>query len=161
MSWLPCLVLLERTHNLVTHCRGHLGINKAGQKIKSNCSSIGDHISKSGHLEDFDIRSKTENSFDHINESLLILSDHPILSNLQSVSVSVSYQLPGTVVSCYSLSFYKYYWFYQFPLLFFYPFARSFISVRQFCPFLGISTQFQFHPVYLLMMDLGRLEMFY
>ena len=55
----------KTTRNLDTRCREHLGINKAGQKIKSNCSAIGDHISKFGHngsLEDFDILSKTENS---------------------------------------------------------------------------------------------------
>ena len=78
----------KTTRNLVTRCREHLGINKAGQKIKSNCSSIGDHISKSGHngfLDDFNILSKTENSFDLlIHESLLILRDHPSLNSQQS-----------------------------------------------------------------------------
>ena len=78
----------KTTRNLVTRCREHLGINKAGQKIKSNCSAIGDHISKSGHngsLDDFHILSKTENSFDLlIHESLLILRDHPSLNSQQS-----------------------------------------------------------------------------
>ena len=78
----------KTTRNLDTRCREHLGINKAGQKIKSNCSAIGDHISKFGHngsLEDFDILSKTENSFDLlIHESLLILRDHPSLNSQQS-----------------------------------------------------------------------------
>ena len=61
--------------HLVVRGREHLGINKAGQKIKSNFSSIGDHISKSGHKEsfdDFEIISKTENHFHLlIHESLL------------------------------------------------------------------------------------------
>ena len=78
----------KTTRNLDTRCREYLGINKACQKIKGNCSAIGDHISKSGHngsLEDFDILSKTENSFDLlIHESLLILRDHPSLNSLQS-----------------------------------------------------------------------------
>ena len=78
----------KTTRNLVTRCREHLGINKAGQKIKSNCSAIGDHISKSGHngsLDDFHILVKTENSFDLlIHESLLILRDHPSLNSQQS-----------------------------------------------------------------------------
>ena len=32
--------------HLIVRCREHLGINKAGQKIKSNSSSIGEHITK-------------------------------------------------------------------------------------------------------------------
>ena len=62
----------------------HIESNKAGQKIKSSFSSIGDHISKSDHkasFDDFEIISKTENHFDlRINESLLIQQDtvHPL-----------------------------------------------------------------------------------
>ena len=59
----------KTTRNLATRRREQLGINKAGQKIKSNCSAIGDHISRTGHyglLEDFDILSKTENSLTYL-----------------------------------------------------------------------------------------------
>ena len=35
--------------NLFVQCREHLGINKAGQKIKSSPSTIGYNLSKSGH----------------------------------------------------------------------------------------------------------------
>ena len=61
-------------HSCFIRCREHLGINKAGQKIKSDCSAIGSHISKSGRLgslENFDVLSKIENSFDfYIHKSL-------------------------------------------------------------------------------------------
>ena len=74
----------KTTRNLVVRCREHLGINKAGQKIKSSSSAIGDHISESGHdasLENFEIISRTDNSFDLlIHESLLILRDRPTLN---------------------------------------------------------------------------------
>ena len=54
----------KTARNLVVRCREHLGINKAGQRIKSSPSAIGDHISKSGHdasLENFKIISRTDN----------------------------------------------------------------------------------------------------
>ena len=61
-----------------------MGINKAGQMIKSSSSAIGDHISKTGHdasLENFEIISRADNSFDLlIHESLLILRDRPSLN---------------------------------------------------------------------------------
>ena len=84
----------KTTRNLVVRCREHLGINKAGQKIKSSPSAIGDHISKSGHdasLENFEIISRTVNSFDLlIHESLLILRDRPMLnSQLSSISLAL------------------------------------------------------------------------
>ena len=73
----------KATLNLVVCCREHLGINKAGQRIKSSPSDIGDHISKSGHdasLENFEIIGRTDNSFDLlIHESFLILQDWPRL----------------------------------------------------------------------------------
>ena len=99
----------KTTRNLDTRCREHLGINKAGQKIKSNCSAIGDHISKSDHngsLEDFDILSKTENFFDLlIHESLLILRDYPSLNSQQSSIPLVLFQLFFLRLS------YLFYWF--------------------------------------------------
>ena len=74
----------KTTRNLVVRCREYLGINKAGQKIKNTSSAIGDHISKTGHdasLENFEIISRTDNSFDLlIHESLLILRDRPSLN---------------------------------------------------------------------------------
>ena len=73
---------------LIVRCREHLGINKAGQKIKSNFSSIGDHISKSGHkasFDDFEIISKTDNHFDLlIHESLLLKRDMTSLNSQMS-----------------------------------------------------------------------------
>ena len=74
--------------HLIVRCREHLGINKVGQKIKSNSSSIGDHISKFGHkasFDDFEIISKTDNHFDLlIHESLLIKRDSPSLNSQTS-----------------------------------------------------------------------------
>ena len=57
-------------------------------------SAIGDHISKSGHdasLENFEIISRTDNSFDLlIHESLLILRDRPMLnSQLSSIPLAL------------------------------------------------------------------------
>ena len=58
------------------------------KKIKSNSSSIGDHISKFGHkasFDDFEIISKTDNHFDLlIHESLLIKRDTPSLNSQTS-----------------------------------------------------------------------------
>ena len=66
----------ETKRHLIVRCREHLGINKAGRKIESNSSSLGDQISRSGHeasFDDFEIISKTDNHFDLlIYESLLI-----------------------------------------------------------------------------------------
>ena len=61
--------------HLIVRCREHLGINKAGQKIKSNSLSIGDHISKSGHkasFDDFEIISKTDNHFNNNNNTIFL-----------------------------------------------------------------------------------------
>ena len=78
----------KTNRHLIVRCREHLGINKAGQKIKSNSSSIGDHISKFGHkasFDDFEIISKTDNHFDLlIHESLLIKRDTPSLNSQTS-----------------------------------------------------------------------------
>ena len=84
----------KTTRNLVVRCREHSGINKAGQKIKSSPSAIGDHISKSGHdasLENFEIISRTDNSFDLlIHGRLLILRDRPMLnSQLSSIPLAL------------------------------------------------------------------------
>ena len=84
----------KTTRNLVVRCREHLGINEAGQKIKSSPSAVGDHISKSGHdtsLENVEIISRTDNSFDLlIHESLLILRDRPSLnSQLSSIPLAL------------------------------------------------------------------------
>ena len=84
----------KTTRNLVVRCREHLRINKAGQKIKSSPSAVGGHISKSGHdasLENFEIISRTDNSFDLlIHESLLILRDRPSLnSQLSSIPLAL------------------------------------------------------------------------
>ena len=79
--------------HLIVRCREHLGINKAGQKINSNSSSIGDHISKFGHkasFDDFEIISKADNHFDLlIHESLLIKRDTPSL-NSQTSSIPMA-----------------------------------------------------------------------
>ena len=78
----------KTSRNLITRCREHLGINKAGQKIKASPSAIGDHISQSGHaasLEDFSVLDRANNEFDLlIHESLLILRDRPSLNSQQS-----------------------------------------------------------------------------
>ena len=78
----------ETKRHLIIRCREHLGINTAGQKIKSNFSSIGDHISKSGYkasFDDFEIISKTDNHFDLlIHESLLIKQDTSSLNSQAS-----------------------------------------------------------------------------
>ena len=85
-SYRSCASYYGRTtRNLVVRCRGHLEINKAGQKIKSSPSTIGDNISKFGHdesFENFEVISRTDNSFDlHIHDSLLILRDRPMLKS--------------------------------------------------------------------------------
>ena len=76
------------SRNLITRCREHLGINKAGQKIKVSPSAIGDHINQSGHavsLEDFLVLDRANNDFDLLfHESLLILRDRPSLNSQQS-----------------------------------------------------------------------------
>ena len=64
------------------------GHGPPGPSYISVLATIGDHIFKSGHngsLEDFDIFSKTENSFDRlIHESFSILRNHPSLNSQQS-----------------------------------------------------------------------------
>ena len=78
----------KTSRNLLTRCREHLGINKAGQKIKVSSSAIWDHINQSGHaasLEDFSVLDRANNDFDLlIHESLLILRDRPSLNSQQS-----------------------------------------------------------------------------
>ena len=98
----------KTSRNLNTCCREHLGINKAGQKIKvspsaiwvlSNAevpgnltsaqeSTIWDHTNQSGHaasLQDFSVLDRANNDFDLlIHESLLILRDRPSLNSQQS-----------------------------------------------------------------------------
>ena len=96
---------LKTKRHLIVRCREHLGINKAGQKIKSNSSSIGDHISKSGHkasFDDFEIISKTDNHFDLlIHESLLIKRDTPSL-NSQTSSIPMVLIWFCLIRSCFS-----------------------------------------------------------
>ena len=83
----------KTSRNLITRCREHLGINKAGQKIKVSPSAIGDHINQSGHavsLEDFSVLDRANNDFDLlIHESLLILRDRPS-SNSQLSSIPLA-----------------------------------------------------------------------
>ena len=78
----------KASRNLITRCREHLGITKAGQKIKVSSSAIWDHINPSGHaasLEDFLVLDRANNDFDLlIHESLLILRDRPSLNSQQS-----------------------------------------------------------------------------
>ena len=78
----------KTTRHLITRCREHLGINKAGQKIKVSPSAIWDHINKSGHaasVEDFSVLNRANNDFDLLtHESLLILRDRPSLNSQQS-----------------------------------------------------------------------------
>ncbi len=79
----------KTSRNLITRCREHLGINKAGQqKIKVTASAIWDHLNESGHtasLDDFSILDRANNDFDLlIHESLLILRDRPSLNSQQS-----------------------------------------------------------------------------
>ena len=77
----------KTSRNLITRCREHLGINKAGQKIKVS-PAIWDHINQSGHaasLEGFVVLDRANNDFDLlIHESLLILRDRPSLNSQQS-----------------------------------------------------------------------------
>ena len=78
----------KTSRNLITRCREHLGINKAGVQIKGSSAAIRDHINKSGHaasVNDFSILDRVNNDFDLlINESLLILRDRPELNSQQS-----------------------------------------------------------------------------
>ena len=78
----------KTSRNLITRCREHLGINKAGLKIKGSSSAIRDHINQSGHaasVNDFSILDRANNEFDLlIHESLLILRDRPELNSQQS-----------------------------------------------------------------------------
>ena len=78
----------KTSRNLITRCREHLGVNKAGFRIKGGPSAIGDHINQSGHaasFKDFSILDRANNEFDLlIHESLLILRDRPELNSQQS-----------------------------------------------------------------------------
>ena len=78
----------KTSRNLITRCREHLGINKAGQKIKVSPSAIWDQINQSGHaasLEDFLVVDRANNDFGLlIHESLPILRDRPSLDSQQS-----------------------------------------------------------------------------
>ena len=67
----------------------HLGVNRSGQKFATpSRSSIGDHGKQTGHvasLDNFQIISRADNSFDLlIHESLLIQRDRPNLNFQQS-----------------------------------------------------------------------------
>ena len=56
----------KTTRHLITCCREHLGINKAGQKVKVSPSAIWDHINKSCHatsVEDFSVLDRAKNDF--------------------------------------------------------------------------------------------------
>ena len=79
---------VKTSRNLITRCREHLGVNKAGFRIKGGPSAIGDHINQSGHaasFKDFSILDRANNEFDLlIHESLLILRDRPELNSQQS-----------------------------------------------------------------------------
>ena len=78
----------KTSRNLITRCREHLGINKAGLEVKGSSSAIRDHINQSGHaasVNDFSILDRANNEFDLlIHESLLILRDRPELNSQQS-----------------------------------------------------------------------------
>ena len=75
----------KTSRHLVTRSREHLGINKAGKKIKVNPSAISEHLDQCGHnasIENFSILDRTNNKSDLlIFESLLILRDRPPLNN--------------------------------------------------------------------------------
>ena len=52
--------------DLITRCREHLGINKAGIQIKESSSAIRDHINQLGHaasVNDFSILDRAKNDF--------------------------------------------------------------------------------------------------
>ena len=75
--------------NLLIRCNEHWGVNRNRQKLATRSpSSIGDHGKQTGHvisLENFQITSRTDNSFDLlIHESLLIQGDRPGLNFQQS-----------------------------------------------------------------------------
>ena len=78
----------KTSRNLITRCREHLGVNKAGLKVKGGPSAIRDHINQSGHAaspKDFSILDRANNELDLlIHESLLILRDRPVLNSQQS-----------------------------------------------------------------------------
>ena len=81
-------ILCDQNSEKFTRCREHLGVNKAGRKIKASPSAIGDHISQSGHaasFKDFSILDRANNEFQLlIHESLLILRDRPDLKGTLS-----------------------------------------------------------------------------
>ena len=55
----------KTSRNLITRCREHLGVNKAGFKIKGGPSAIGDHINQSGHaasFKDFSLLDRANNT---------------------------------------------------------------------------------------------------
>ena len=57
----------KTSRNLITRCREHLGVNKAGLKVKGGPSAIRDHINQSGHAaspKDFSILDRANNEFD-------------------------------------------------------------------------------------------------
>ena len=69
-----CYISKTSRHSLIS--RGHLGIRKKGQPIKTSLSAISEHIKQAGHcanLESFTILEKANNEFDlPIFASLLI-----------------------------------------------------------------------------------------
>ena len=78
----------KASRNLITRCREHLVVKKAGLKIRASPSAIGGHISRSGHaasFKDFSILDRANNEFDLlIHESPLIIRDRPDLNSQQS-----------------------------------------------------------------------------
>ena len=83
----------KTSRNLIERCREHLGVNKAGRKIKASTSAIGDHISQSGYaasFKDFSVLDRVNNEFEIlIHKSLLFLRDLPDLNSQQSSIPSV------------------------------------------------------------------------
>ena len=83
---MPCT--MEKHPVIYLHdAESHLGVDKAGQKIKVSPSTIRDHISQSGHaasFKDFSVVDRA-NEFEHfIHQSFFILRDQPDLNSQQS-----------------------------------------------------------------------------
>ena len=87
---------------MITRCREHLGVNKAGLKIKGSPSAIGDHINQSGHavsLKDFSILNRANNEFDLLIHESLLIDDcakdggEEFFTEMQCVLLSNSYRI--------------------------------------------------------------------
>ena len=80
----------ETSRHFIVCCTEHLGINRKGNSIKGALSAIKDHIKETGNiafLDNFCTIDRTNNELDLlVNESLLLLRDHPSL-NFQSFSI--------------------------------------------------------------------------